>query len=62
MNNRFHFEPYTPGMKAKLDPTYRQMQQTSELSGLTAIPRGSRHTLLPFTTANKTNRIIDLLT
>ncbi len=27
MKTRFHFEPFTPGMKAKLDPTYRKNRQ-----------------------------------
>ncbi|OGO16974.1 MAG: hypothetical protein A2Z15_08625 [Chloroflexi bacterium RBG_16_50_11] len=27
MNKSYHFEPFTPGMKAKLDPTYRKNRQ-----------------------------------
>jgi hypothetical protein len=64
MNTRVYFEPFTPGMKARLDPTYRQKQQDNSL--LLAVPpreitRDSRHSLLPFTTASKNNRIIDRL-
>jgi hypothetical protein len=51
------FESYAPGMKAKLDPTYRRRLEESrqpdraELLGKIAL--GSRRPLAPFTTVRK---------
>ena len=57
MGTSLFFETYTPGMKAKLDPTYRRRLQDSrppekgEMFG--KIARESHRPLAPFTTVRK---------
>jgi hypothetical protein len=63
MNTRNHFDSFTPGMKAKLDPTYRRTQKAIDFPQIAGMPRDnkrySHHSLLPFTSSNKASRITD---
>jgi len=57
MITNIHFETFASGMKAKLDPTYRQLHQGSALpnntENLRRFARGSQNAVLPFTTVRK---------
>ncbi len=61
MIKSFRFEPYTPGMQARLDPTFRRTQEFNALPEaeelLIEIHKDQRFPLLPFTSSNKTSRI-----
>lgn len=51
MITNIHFETFAPGMKAKLDPTYRRMPDSVEI--LAKLVRSSHDAVLPFTTIRK---------
>jgi len=50
----FHFEVFAPGMKAKLDPTYRRASEDRRLPArgeiLGRIAQSSHQSFMPFTT------------
>lgn len=52
-----YFEVFTPGMKARLDPTYRRDIQAQQHPRYTEIQKnhdqGDKKTVLPFTTISK---------
>ena len=57
MMTSMYFEVYAPGMKAKLDPTYRRVFESRRLPAraemLGRIARSSGQSLMPFTTTRK---------
>jgi hypothetical protein len=57
MITTFHFEVFAPGMKAKLDPTYRRVYESNRLPDkaeiLGKIARSSQQSFIPFTTVRK---------
>jgi hypothetical protein len=57
MITTIHFEEFASGMKAKLDPTYRQALQSRQHLESAEIrwnlTRGNHRTVLPFTTVTK---------
>jgi hypothetical protein len=57
MMTGIYFEVFAPGMKAKLDPTYRRVSEESRLPArseiLGRIARSSHQSLMPFTTTRK---------
>jgi hypothetical protein len=65
MNMRNSFNYFTPGMKAKLDPTYRRKTKLSEPPGMFNMvherSKFARPSLLPFTSNHKVNRVTDRL-
>ena len=54
-----HFETFASGMKARLDPTYRLLQQSHALPDNTEMLKGlawgNRNAALPFTTVRKSS-------
>lgn len=52
-----YFEVFAPGMKARLDPTYRQTYEGNRLPDraeiLGKIARNSHQSFIPFTTVRK---------
>lgn len=65
MNTRNSLNDFTPGMKARLDPTYRRKTLVNERPGAFQMARTrskfKRPSLLPFTTNHRVNRITDRL-
>lgn len=61
MTNSRYFETYAPGMKAKLDPTFRREFEESRLPArseiLGKIARSSRQSFIPFTTTRKAGEV-----
>jgi hypothetical protein len=57
MMTTIHFEVFAPGMKARLDPTYRRACEDRRLPDraeiLGRITRSSHQALIPFTTTRK---------
>jgi hypothetical protein len=53
----FHFEVFAPGMKAKLDPTYRRAYEDRRIPArgeiLGRIAQSSHQAFVPFTTTRK---------
>jgi hypothetical protein len=58
MMTNFHFEVFAPGMKAKLDPTYRREFEYSRMPAkaemMSRIARSSHQAFLPFTSTKET--------
>jgi hypothetical protein len=56
-SNYQYFEVFAPGMKAKLDPTYRRSYENNHLPNrseiLGKIARNSQQAFIPFTTVRK---------
>jgi hypothetical protein len=65
MHNSYYLDGLTPGMRAKLDPTYRRKTQSSEPAGTFRMTQETakycRPSLLPFTANNKVSRVTDRL-
>lgn len=63
MLTTFHFEVFAPGMKAKLDPSYRRASVGTRLPDraeiLGKVARSSRQSFIPFTTVKKSFHIFD---
>ena len=57
MITTIHFEVFAPGMKAKLDPTYRRTVEErrpfNKAEILGRIERSSHQPMMPFTTVRK---------
>ncbi|MGD0795758.1 MAG: hypothetical protein ABR958_09320, partial [Dehalococcoidales bacterium] len=57
MMTNIHFEVFAPGMKAKLDPTYRRTFESNRLPDraeiLGKIARNSQQAFIPFTTIRR---------
>ena len=65
MDRPISLNDLTPGMKAKLDPTYRRKTQLPDPPGMFRMTqetaRYNRPSFLPFTANNKVNRVTDRL-
>jgi hypothetical protein len=63
MNTSLFFEVYAPGMKAKLDPTYRRRLEDKRMPDrvemLGRIARSNRQTPAPFTTIRKAYKLFE---
>jgi|PlaIllAssembly_1097288.scaffolds.fasta_scaffold427743_2 hypothetical protein len=61
MTSSVYFESYAPGMKAKLDPTYRRGFEDRKLpirgEILGRIARNSKQSLMPFTVTRKNQEV-----
>ena len=61
MTSSVYFESYAPGLKAKLDPTYRRGFEDRKLPVraeiLSKIARNSNQSLMPFTVTRKNQEV-----
>jgi hypothetical protein len=63
MKTTLYFEKFAPGMKAKLDPTYRRAHENNRLPDrseiMGRIARSGQQSLVPFTKVKKAYDVFD---